>query len=310
MACASTGPRVGPKIGNVVEFTGACDASGGVPLDASTFAVADDEDNVIRIYDADRGGAPISSIDLSLWLREGDEEADLEAATRIGDRALWLASHSRSKKGKFRPSRILFLATEIPKPGASAAVVGEPYRGLLDALHADPRYSAFGLDEAAKLPPKAPGGLNIEGLTSTGNGGVLVGLRNPTPGDRALLFVIGNALDVAEGRAHPKLGDPILLELGGRGVRGLTRWRGAYLIAAGAREAGPSDALFEWPGPGAEPRELGLNLAGFNPEGFFSSPARAELMLLSDDGELEIEGRACKRLEVQAQRRFRGVWIH
>jgi hypothetical protein len=33
-------------------------------------------------------------------------------------------------------------------------------------------------------------------------------------------------------------------------------------------------------------------------------------MLLSDDGELEIEGRACKRLEVQAQRRFRGVWIH
>src|SRR5690606_15608234 len=35
-----------------VEFEGACDASGAVPVDEMHFAVADDEDNVLRVYDA------------------------------------------------------------------------------------------------------------------------------------------------------------------------------------------------------------------------------------------------------------------
>lgn len=46
-------------------FTGMCDASGAVELSRDLFAVADDEDNVLRIYDANRGGAPLSSSDVS-----------------------------------------------------------------------------------------------------------------------------------------------------------------------------------------------------------------------------------------------------
>src|ERR1041384_1457792 len=44
-------------------FTGMCDASGAVPLDDHLFAVADDEDNVLRVYDADRGGSPLGAAD-------------------------------------------------------------------------------------------------------------------------------------------------------------------------------------------------------------------------------------------------------
>ena len=48
-----------------VEFEGACDASGAVPVDDRHFAVADDEDNVLRVYDAVNGGKAVRKTNLS-----------------------------------------------------------------------------------------------------------------------------------------------------------------------------------------------------------------------------------------------------
>src|SRR5687768_12770455 len=87
-----------------VVFQGACDASGAVPLSDRRVVVADDEDNILRVYDAHVGGAPLSKTDLSASLglplkgkkKRRAPELDLEAATRIGDRAYWLTSHGRN----------------------------------------------------------------------------------------------------------------------------------------------------------------------------------------------------------------------
>jgi hypothetical protein len=46
-------------------FTGACDISAAVPLGEGFFAAADDEDSILRIYDARRGGAPLHAVDLA-----------------------------------------------------------------------------------------------------------------------------------------------------------------------------------------------------------------------------------------------------
>jgi hypothetical protein len=54
---ASITPSAEAREDGTVVFEGTCDASGAVPLDARRFAVADDENNVIRIYDAERGGS-------------------------------------------------------------------------------------------------------------------------------------------------------------------------------------------------------------------------------------------------------------
>ena len=82
--------RAEPSVPGLVTFEGTCDASGAVPLDARRFAVADDENNVLRIYDAERGGGPLAETDLTPGLRGAGEkkkkakkEADLEAATRM-----------------------------------------------------------------------------------------------------------------------------------------------------------------------------------------------------------------------------------
>lgn len=314
-ACSSSAARR-PLPGRVVVFHGMCDASGAIELDAGRFIVADDEDNVLRTFDAERGGAALAGAEMSQALglepkgKNHDRwpELDLEAGTRIGDRAYWITSHGRNSKAKLKPERLRFFSTTVPEAdGAGLALAGTPYEHLLDDLIADPRYAAFGLAAAAELAPKDEGGFNIEGMTATPDGTLLVGLRNPVPGGLALLFEVHDPAAMFDAGARARLGDPIRLDLGGLGVRALTWWQGSYLIVAGPRDRGPA-RIYRWDGQGV-PRALDLALDGFNPEGTFTPETRDELMLISDDGGVEIGGVPCKELPDPAQRRFRGLWL-
>lgn len=296
-------------------FRGACDASGAVALSAERFAVADDEDNVLRVYDAARPGMPVSSVDLSPALgligKKGAREADLEAATRLGDRALWLSSHGRNSRGKYQPERLRFFATDAPADGKPLRLLGEPYTGLLDDMLRAPQLARFGLEAAAALPPKSPGGLNIEGLSATLDGkSVWIGFRNPIPEGRALLVPLLNPQDVLITHAAPRFGEPALLDLGGLGVRAISMWRGQHVIVAGppAAASGKRAKLFLWDGVNP-PRAAEADLGEFNPEAIVGFEQRERLLLLSDDGEENRGQERCKDLLDPARKRFRGRWI-
>lgn len=301
-------PSAPPRADTVV-FTGACDASGAVPLGPKRFAVADDERNELYVYDADRGGAPIAVIDVSAASGPDDDEMDLEAATRIGDRALWLASHGRNKKGKPRPARLRLFATTASADPARIALSSRPYTELLDALIREPALARFDLATAATRAPKAPGGLSIEGMTARPEGGVVIGFRNPVPEGRALIVTLENPLAVLEGEA-PRFGAVQEVDLGGLGVRGLSWWRGDYLIAAGAIDDGAPPRLFRWDGKSPTPRPVDADLSDLNPEGFFSAEDRDRILVLSDDGTRRIGEKKCKKVDDPAMRQFRGRWIN
>lgn len=309
---ASAHARTGER--RVVVFRGTCDASGAVPIDERLFAVADDENNVLRIYDADRGGAPVHAVDISPELdlpkkKKKHPESDLEAATRLGDTALWLSSHARSKKGKEKSERLRFFSTGVPRPGAPLPVIGAAYTALLTDLLADPALRSFELEGAAARAPQEPGGLNIEGMTAMPDGQVLLGFRNPVPQGRALLVALRNPLDPFIGKAA-RFGAPIRLDLKGLGVRSLSSWHGQYLIAAGHYGDGGESRLFAWAGPGSEPVEQAAALPdGFNPEAFFTPEERGEYMVLSDDGSRSVDGERCKDLEDPDHKSFRGLWL-
>ena len=324
------GPRAAGAAPRERIFTGMCDASAGVPLGDRLFAVADDEDNVLRVYDADRGGAPLRAVDLSPSLfppkekkakqekkkkdkkpdaaKNGGPEADLEAATRLGDLAFWMSSHARNRAGKRKDARLRFFATTAAGEQDPLQLVGRAYEGLLDDLIADPRYASFGLAAAAERPPTEAGALNLEGLGERPEGGVWIGFRSPTPGGRALLAPLLNPEGLTAGE-RAKLGDPVLLDLGGLGVRSLSRWRGRMLVLAGPSAGGAASRLYTWDGRGAPAPVRGLDLSGFNPEGFFSPEQRDAILLLSDDGTVPIDGEECKHLDDPARKRFRGRWI-
>ncbi|MEY4549465.1 MAG: hypothetical protein RL685_5660 [Pseudomonadota bacterium] len=294
-----------------VTFEGACDASGAVPIDARHFAVADDEDNVIRVYDAFSGGQPVQRTNLSPQLAlQRKSESDIEAATSANGKAFWLSSHARNKKGNVDPNRSLLITTELPTLEVQLELRGQVYRRLLEDLEHAPELERYDLTHAAELGPKEPGGLNLEGLTATPEGKLLIGFRSPIPGGKALIVPLLNPDDA--GKNGPlRFGTPLELELSGLGVRSLSYWRGQYLIAAGpgGDGAGPR-RLYRWSGPGTQPRlALEAPLRDVNPEAFFTAEDNPEILVLSDDGTRSIRGKACKKLGRKGNKRFRGLWL-
>lgn len=307
---ASTEPLRHPP-GRMLTFEGACDASGAIPLDATHFLLADDEDNVLRVYDAERGGPPTRTFDLSTRVAPADpsDEVDLEAATRVGDRGYFLSSHARKRSGKLDPNRFVFFAVDLgADAGTSVTVTGKPATSLLDDLERMPEVSGYGIDTGRSRAPLTEGAVNIEGMTAAADGTLWIGFRSPLPEGNAILVRLLNPNDVLNG-ARARFASPRLMDLGGLGIRSLSSHRGSYLAVAGpAQKRGIFRLVrFDEQGP---PRPVpGAEFEGFSPEGLFTPEGREEILVLSDDGTREVAGRACKKLSDQSQKRFRGLWM-
>ncbi|RYU58404.1 DUF3616 domain-containing protein [Methylolobus aquaticus] len=294
-------------------YGGMCDASAAAPIGQHYFVVANDKDSVLRVYDRDDPGHPFYQEDFTGFLGVADTETDLEGAARIGDRIYWITSHSANPNGDAGTRRRLF-ASRVDYQGESIHLeaVGTPYRTLIEDLTAHPELGKFGLDKAATLPPESADGLNIEGLSKTPRGGLMIGFRNPRPSGKALLVLIENPEEVMQ--AQPaRFGSPLLLDLGGRGIRSIdySDTLGQYLIVAGPHDDEGTFQVYEWTGHSADPPKPVSTgpLAGLNPEALVLYPDLAHReQVLSDDRGEEVNGTRCLRRTLELQS-FRGLWI-
>lgn len=320
-ALASCGQKAeDPKpsaLGEPVLHIGCCDASAGVAVSTNLFIVANDEDNLLRVYRRDRSGPPVQSFQAGPFLHVDPRrpETDLEASVRIGDRIYWITSHGRNRTGEARESRHRFFATtfKMTEQGTvELKTVGKPYANLLADFTREARLRPFNLGIASTRAPKDPGGLNIEGLCATANGTLLIGFRNPIPQGRALIVPLENPAELIEGKPA-RFGDPILLDLGERGVRGMAHTGGRYLIIAGSYDAKGRAHFYEWSGDAKDtPRKVpDTHLKGVNPEALVVYPDTPpnEFQILSDDGTRKIGGEDCKNLKDPNQKRFRSFWV-
>ena len=304
--------------------TGICDASGVVTLDARTFAVADDELNSLLIYNLEHSGAAIASINISSHLnvirqskkkkKTTIKEVDIEGAARIEDAIYWIASHGRKKSGKKARERMQLFRTRITTTDTGHSLIpdGTPYTNLISDLSSDPRYKAFSLDLAASRSPKSAGGLNIEGITDSPDGALLIGFRSPLINGHALLAPLLNPKDVLSGIA-PRFGEPRLLDLDGRGIRGLASHKDSYLIIANDPEGDDHrPAIYQWDGVTSNVSlNTRLSFGSFNPEAvaIYPDDQGGRILLLSDDGTREQHAIACKDLKNTAKKQFRSVII-
>ena len=296
-------------------YRGMCDASAAVSLNADLFAVANDEDNVIRVYLRQPDSMPAFTFDMTSFLQIGKKspEADLEGCATIGDLVYWITSHGRNAKGKDAPNRERFFATSFSITNGLVRMkpFGRPYALLLDDLVREPKLSRFNLGAAAQRAPKEKDALNIEGLTSTPEGHLLIGFRNPIPGGKALLVPLLNPQEIVSGRLA-RFGEPVLLDLGGFGIRSIGHHGGRYLIIAGSFDSDGESRAYEWKGGASAPTAIeGVRFPGLNPEGltFESQDGQTEYYVLSDDGTLKIGGVDCKKLKDPRQRQFRGYTL-
>jgi hypothetical protein len=314
LAVANPG-RLEASMPEPVVHYGMCDASAVISLGHDLFVVGDDEDNALRLYSGSQPGPPLLSRDVSLFLglRRGSE-VDIEASARVGERAYWISSHGTNVRGKKRLSRQRFFATSTglsPEGSIDLRPLGQPYRNLLQDLLREPRLARFGLAAAANRPPKTTGALSIEGLTATPEGHLLIGFRNPIPQGRALLVPLLNPADLVEGRGPARFGNPILIPLNGLGIRSIDCWQGKYLIVGGTADGKGDSWLYEWDGTARAPRRIEeVRFGGINPEAIAVIPhgeAAGDLLVVSDDGTVQVDCVDCKRLADSKQKRFRSV---
>lgn len=304
------GPPLAASAQALTRYAGPCDASAAVALDPEHFVVGNDEDDTLNVYR--RGVATASaSISLSGFLgNHASEEADIEGAAAIGSRIYWITSHGRNSRSKYQPSRHRIFATDS-RAGQPATLepVGTPYIQLLRDLEASEALRPYQLGRAATFAAEADGGLNIEGLAATPSGHLLIGFRNPLPGRRALIVPLVNPAEVIEGMSA-RLGSPIELDLGGRGIRSMELISGSYLIVAGPTGDDGTFAVFRWSGnPSDAPLLMsGIDLQELRPEALFAIPRMARVQLLSDDGGVVINGVECKTLPA-ARQAFRSLMV-
>lgn len=219
---------------------------------------------------------------------KSDEEMDIEASFALGSRVYVAGSHSNNKSGKSRTDRWRLAAMDVTGSGASTALTARGYyrwlredlRSWDAAAHDGLAANYLGLvassDGGATKAPEAEtmSGFSIEGMsTSPDNGAAWLGFRAPlvpAPGapavtadqatgrTHALIVPVTNfaALPAADGgsKGSATMGQPIRLDLGGRGIREIRKnAAGEYLIIAGPSASATGTAprnfqLYSWDG--------------------------------------------------------------
>ena len=255
--------------------TGASDASTAIALNNDYMLVANDEDEVIRLYDRNNSGLPVNTFDFTkdLELDGKPREVDIEASVQVGNRIYWLASHSNNSEGEERPNRSRMFATDISGSGPSATLNFAGYYQYLkeDLIEWDENddhglgADFFGLAASAAdgVLPEGSDGFNIEGLAMAPGSSTTayVAFRAPqaSASDRtkALIVPVTNFPDLlGANEGESVFGDPIQLDLGGRGIRSLSsNDNDEYIIMAGpagSAGAAPDDfQLYYWDGDAA-----------------------------------------------------------
>ena len=288
--------------------------------------MADDEDNILRVYDWNRSGyEPICQTDISTGIGFDPDypEADIEGATWLNNRIFWITSHGRNKEGVYRQGRCRFFATNIAPDGA--AIVEGVYVNLLDDLIVYDKQYKLGLQSAirttgnhaspekiGKLAPKKKG-LNIEGLCTAADGlRIFIGFRNPRPllkgRKMALIVPLGNPEAVVLKGQTPVFQPPILIDLDGLGIRSIEYAPNLkkYLIVAGSHKGGddePVSHLYAYDFEKQQCDKL-ATFSDISPEAIFQFPDANDINLLSDDGTRMIDGVMNKLLPIE-QRIYR-----
>ncbi|UCG60095.1 MAG: DUF3616 domain-containing protein [Phycisphaerales bacterium] len=313
VTCAAAADTLAER---TLRYRQASDASAAVAIGQETFLLADDENNVLRVYETDVQTAvpspPVYYCDLNPFLDIEPEhpEADIEGATKVGDRIYWITSHGRNRDGKMRPNRYRFFATKVTTANGSVTVtpIGVPYKRLVRDLISAPAMRSLRLDKVTrldagelskkqrkKLAPKEQG-LNIEALCASADGKTIyIGFRNPRPSGKALVVPLENADAVVQGAAACVFGRHILWDLAGLGIRSMeySTFHNAYFLIAGPHDEKSKFALYRWSGRrDTQPvmvRRLAFSRSDFTPEAIIVFHDSPRFLLLSDDGSLPIK---------------------
>ena len=250
---------------------GSCDASAMADVGGGCFYVADDENNILRLYNSQLSGMPLRTVNAE-GFANGSEEYDVEGATVSDDgkTIYWISSLANSKKGKEKPYRNRAFSSKVSGSGAETTLTSgaysEKFRDAMIKFGDDNGWNfTASASYANSMIPKRIDGFNVEGLTlkTDGNGAAYIGFRapcvpkkdvTPTSSNRkyAVMATVENFEQIFSGSGKssttPQVGAPVLFDFGGLGIRSIERVGDYYVIIAGLFEGGGTPKAYLWDG--------------------------------------------------------------
>ncbi len=308
-----------------IYHAGVADGSTGVAVDNDYMFVADDETNVIKLFNRNNSGLSLYQFNAGSYLNLSGTEVDIEGSFRSPtnpNRIYWIGSLSNSKSGEARADRNRIFATDIVGTGANATLSFVGYYSSLRSkliTWGDNNGYNFTAKAATGIEPKRIDGFNIEGLEMGPDGTTLyIGFRAPYVGsgtNKALICPLLNFetwFNNGTPSGTPTFGAPIELNLNNHGIRSLGKnAANQFLIVAGSYAADGTFALYSWNGlASSAPLALAVDLTDLKPEGIVTVPASLsgtfQVDLISDLGSNEIYNDGVENKEVSAaqQRKF------
>lgn len=329
-ACSDSIPKI--VLNNTLWHTGMSDASDAIELDNQFYLSADDEINVVNVYSRTNSGLPLVSYNFGSFLNLPDPskpEVDTEAGARSPkhtDKVYWIGSMSNGKAPfDNKPNRDRLVATSISGTGANTSISFAGYAAIKSSLLSwgDTHGYNFSASAQAGVDSKSVSGFATEGMIFGPDSTTLwIGLRAPlVPTANRTKAVIAPLLNFetwfngGNQTGNPTYGNPIELNLGGRGIRDIIRLKnGSYIIVAGNSSGDPvTSAIYKWSGNTNEIPVL-VNTAGnniLNMEGVMEvqdpNPSNTKLQIISDGGDAVLynDGAAAKDQGNLNLRKFR-----
>ena len=230
---------------------GASDGSTALAVDDNYMWVADDEDQVIRLFDRNQSGRPVFSMDFASDLGS-DDEIDLEASFRNGDALYWMGSHTNAERSA------IFKTTQIGLGANAGLSFNGVYRDLRQDLMAWDNNDGHGLGTDYLGFSTS---LEIEGLAADPNNpaGALLGFRGPLVNGKALVIPVENLQAIVSMNPVANsavFGVPIELDLAGHSIRSIDCNENGCLIVAGPAGRVIDFSLYTWSGNAADAPEL------------------------------------------------------
>jgi hypothetical protein len=250
-------------------YAGAGNGSSAIDVGGGYMVVADDESNVLRLYQERSSGEPVKTFDFTKVLPVGSGEIDIESSARAGNTLYWMGSLSNSKKGKAEPDRDIVFAATLSGSGASTELT---YLGSYMHLRED----LISWDEANGNPlgfkgsteegvaSNETGGFNAEGLefaagsTSTAYVAFRAPQEPPNSRTKALLVPVTDfsslVTDGNPGSTRATFGSALEWSFGGLGIREIRKNAdNEYLVIAGTPDdSNSSFGLYKWDGNPAD----------------------------------------------------------
>lgn len=323
---------------------GSSDASGSVAIDKNYMIVADDEANVLRVYPRNNSDSTQGITGIKEWdyrsSAELPKELDVEALTWYQPgKLLVVGSHSNKKDGGEAVSdRGHIFAVNVSGTGINTEFEYiSKYSNLesdlilwdKDNVHGKGHdYFGFSAAAGAGIAPENVHGFSIEGASISLDGSsLLLGFRAPLMDQRkrskAIVVPVLNFLKLIDGSASiAEFGLPLELDLGGRGIRDISKWNDHYLIVSGPSGASRAEvsqnfALFKWLGGHDQPILLDNDLETLRAKSKGSiesivQPIGIEetVQLLLDNGDSVWPGKSAVSKDLPAsEQMFQGAYL-